>query len=99
MNLLSWNYRGLENLWTVYALKKVIKKKDPKIVFLVETKSNEDWMVMVQEKCEFKHGVFVPSNGASGGLAMLWKEGITLDVQTFSQSHIDALVDGGATHG
>ena len=31
--------------------------------------------------------------GRSGGLALLWKEGITVEVQTFSQSHIDAFID------
>ena len=49
---------------------------------------------MVRDKCEFKNGFFVDSNGASGGLALLWKEEIQLDVQTYSQTHIDALVEG-----
>ena len=99
MNLLSWNCRGLGNLWTVNALKEVVKKEDPKVVFLMETKSNEVWMKMVRDKCEFKHGVFVSSNGMSGGLAMLWKEEVKLDVQTYSETHIDALVDGGSEYG
>lgn len=99
MNLLSWNCRGFGNLRKVNALKEVIKKDKPKIFFLMETKSNEDWMVMVRNRCEFKHGLFVSSNGASGGLALMWKEEVNLDIQTFSHSHIDALVDGGAEHG
>ena len=94
MNLLSWNCRGLGNFRTVNALKEIIKKEPPKIVFLMETKSNKEWMVMVRDKCEFKNGFFVDSNGASGGLALLWKEEIRLDVQTYSQTHIDALVEG-----
>ena len=84
MNLLSWNCRELGNLRTVNALKEVIKKEAPKIVFLMETKSNKEWMVMVWDKCEFKNGFFVDSNGVSGGLALLWKEEIQLDVQTYS---------------
>ena len=56
MNLLSWNCRGLRNPQTINALKKVVKNEEPKIVFLMETKSNKDWMVMVRNKCEFKHG-------------------------------------------
>ena len=94
MNLLSWNCRGLGNFRTVNALKEIIKKEPPKIVFLIETKSNKEWMVMVRDKCEFKNGFFVDSNGTSGGLALLWKEEIRLDVQTYSQTHIDALVEG-----
>nr|POE64445.1 hypothetical protein CFP56_35004 [Quercus suber] len=61
----------------------------------METKSNEDWMVMVRDKCGFKHGLFVASNGSSDGLAMLWKETVKLDMQNFFMSHIDAWVDGG----
>ena len=37
----------------------------------------------------------VPSHGKSGGLTLFWKEGIKLDVQTYSLTQIDALVDGG----
>ena len=65
----------------------------------METKSNEDWMVMVRDKCGFKHGIFVSSNDSSGGLAMLWKEEVKLHVQSFSLSHIDALVDDGTKIG
>ena len=54
---------------------------------------------MVRDKCEFKHGVFVDSNGMSGGLVLMWKEDIKVEVQTFLPSHIDALVDGGIEYG
>ena len=57
----------------VNALKTVVKNEEPKIVFLMETKSNKDWMIMVRDECEFKHGVFVDSNGMCGGLALMWK--------------------------
>nr|POE52452.1 hypothetical protein CFP56_74007 [Quercus suber] len=52
-------------------------------------------MVMVRDKCGFKHGLFVASNGSSDGLAMLWKETVKLDMQNFFMSHIDAWVDRG----
>ena len=90
MILLSWNCRGLGNLWTVKALEKVVKKEDPNIVFLMKTKSNREWMEKVKDRCKIKHGLIVPSNGSKDGLAMLWKEGIKVDVKTFSQDHIDA---------
>ena len=61
----------------------------------METKSNKEWMVMVQDKYGFKHGLFVSSNGSSGGLTISWKENVKLDIQTFSMSHIDTWVDGG----
>ena len=73
--------------------------KDPIIVFLMETKSNKEWMGMVKDKCNMKHGLIIPSEGKNGDLAMLWKEGITVEVQTYSQTHINTLVDGGESVG
>ena len=87
MTLLCWNCRGLGNLQTVIALEKDVKKEDPTIVFLMETKSNTDWMNNVQERCKLKHGFIVTSNGKSGGLALLWKEDTIVDVK-FSLKHI-----------
>ena len=94
MNLLSWNCRGLGNLRTVRALQKVINKEDPAIVFLMETKSDLEWMLKVKEWCKFKNGLVVPCQGKSGGLTMIWKEEVKLDIQTYSSSHIDAWVKG-----
>nr|POE53647.1 hypothetical protein CFP56_36811 [Quercus suber] len=73
-----------------------INKEELIIVFLMEMKSNKEWMNYVKDRCKIKHGLIVPSKGKSGGLALLWREGITVDVQTYSQSHVDVLVDGGA---
>ena len=42
MTILSWNYRGLGNFRTVKALEKVVKKEEPTIVLLMETKSNTE---------------------------------------------------------
>ena len=71
MSLLSWNCRGLGNQQIVNALKKIIKAQVPNLVFLMETKSNIDQMEYVRDQCQFKNGLFVPSDGSSGGLALL----------------------------
>ena len=84
MSLLSWNYRGLGNLRIVKTLEKVVNKEDPKIVFLMETKSKREWLEKVKEQCKMKHGLIVPSDGTKGGLAMLWKKGITVRIKTYS---------------
>lgn len=62
----------------------------------METKSNTEGMKNFQERCKLKHGFMVPSNGKSGGLALLWKGDIIVDVQTFSQTHIDVVVVEGS---
>ena len=96
MSIISWNCRGLGNLRTVRALEKVVNKEEPDIVFLMETKvDKKEWIDKVKERCKLKHGVFVPSNGNSGGLALFWKDGVTLDVQLYAYDHIDAWIDDG----
>ena len=58
-------------------MEKVVQKEDPKLVFLMETKSNKkNWMDMVKDKCNMKYGFVVSSIGKSGGLALFWKEGV-----------------------
>lgn len=54
------------------ALKKVIRLEKPKFVFLMETKSNKDWMVVVRDRCGFKESFVVPSSDASGWSALFW---------------------------
>ena len=71
MSLLSWNCQGLGNQRTVNALKMIIKAQVPNLVFLKETKSNIGQMEYVRDQCQFKNGLFVPSDGSSGGLALL----------------------------
>ena len=56
-------------------------------------------MDMVNDKCNMKDGFFVLSIGKSGGLALFWNEGVIVVVQTYSQTHIDALVDRGVDVG
>ena len=75
-------------------------KEEPNIVFLMETKVDKnEWIDKVKERCKLKHGVFVPSNGNSGSLALFWKDGVTLDVQSYAYDHIDAWIDGGSSIG
>jgi len=71
MSFISWNCWGLGNLRLVKALEKVFSNEDPIIVFLMEMKSNREWMGMVKDKCNMKHGLIIPSEGKSKGLAML----------------------------
>ena len=37
----------------------------------------------------------MPSDGSSGGLALFWRNKVTVHIQNYSSSHIDAFVDGG----
>ena len=50
---------------------------------------------MVKDKCNMKDNLVVPSTRKNGGLTLFWMEGVIVVVQSYSQTHIDALMDRG----
>ncbi|XP_075645099.1 uncharacterized protein LOC142616097 [Castanea sativa] len=85
MIALGWNCRGLGNLRSVRALREIVQRWDPNIVFLSEMKLNKKGMEKIKGKVGFSNGLIIPKSDKSGGLAMLWKKDIKLD-------YIDAMV-------
>ena len=97
MNLLSWNCRGLGNSQTVHALRGLVNRNDPKFIFLMETKINTIRMDGVRRMVGFENGLSIPSEGRSGGLAMLWRQGYNVNISSYSKYHIDSVVTVTAT--
>lgn len=91
------NYRGLENPCTIKTLRKGIQQEEPILVFFMETKLNKEKIEKVRDQCNFDHSWVVPSLGKSGGLALFWMDGVTVEVLSAEQSHIDTLVKGGVS--
>ena len=73
MTILAWNCRGIGSALAVRNLADEVRLKDPLLVFLSETKTGESKMKGVRNKLEYTQGITVPSDGLSGGLAMMWK--------------------------
>ena len=92
MSVLSWNCRGIGSPLGVRILTDKVKSKNSILVFLVETKSSLSRMKGFQLKLELTQGIVVPSDGKSGGLAMIWKEGLDIRFKSCSNSHIDVVV-------
>ncbi|KAL4620053.1 hypothetical protein ACB092_06G126100 [Castanea dentata] len=67
------------------------------LVFLSETKASESKMKEFQQKLKLTQGIMVPSEGKSGGLAMIWKEGTDVRLKSCSNSHIDVVVHSGSS--
>ena len=67
------------------------------MVFLMETKFNVEEMVEIKRKLERSQGMIIPNVRRSRGLALLLKDSLVVEVQTFSPRHIDAIIteDGG----
>ena len=55
------------------ALRELVQRWDPNIVFLMETKLNKKGMEKVKGRAGFIDGLIIPKSDRSGGLAMLWK--------------------------
>ena len=90
MNILSWNGRGLGNLRAETVLSHLVRDKAPQVLFLMETKQIVDEMRRIQADLHYRSMLVVLCIRRAGGLAMLWKEEVSLDIQTYSSNHIDA---------
>ncbi|KAG4109650.1 hypothetical protein ERO13_1Z049693v2, partial [Gossypium hirsutum] len=93
MVFMCWNCRGMGNPTKIRELKQLIGAHNPDIIFLSETKMNGNDFRRVQNKCRLQNGLTVNSEGRSGGLALMWKEGINVSIQSFSKHHIDSIVN------
>ncbi|KAL0402196.1 UNVERIFIED_CONTAM: hypothetical protein Slati_4249500 [Sesamum latifolium] len=91
MSCLVWNCQGLGGPWTIRHLRDLVRKHNPLLVFLIETKCNAKKLESVKRPLEM-YGVNVNSKGKSGGLGLLWSKEVFVDLMSFSPNHIDARV-------
>jgi len=92
MIVLSWNCRGLGNPRAVRSLCFLVKEKRPDLVFLMETKLNKKRDESIRCKLGFDQCFVVECIGKSGGLMLLWRNQNGVEIQNYSQSHINAVV-------
>ena len=81
MKLLAWNCRGLGRRRAVQELVDIVQAQNLMIVFLSKTWSDKESMVWVQDKIFFDG---------------LWKAGVNVWVDSFSNYHIDSIVHRGS---
>jgi hypothetical protein len=92
MKTLGFNYRGLGNPETVRDLHDVVRKEDPKIVFLMETRLEVRSLEFLRIRLGMGNCFGVDRHGYGGGLALLWDSFVNLHIRSFSHHHIDAEV-------
>ena len=93
MSCLAWNCDGLRNLCTGRELGDIIRAKDPFVVFLVKTFTDDARLEFVQRSIGFDHRWAVPRVERSGGLVLYWKASIDLTVEGLDRYYIDAVID------
>ncbi|XP_035551721.1 uncharacterized protein LOC118349890 [Juglans regia] len=94
MKILSWNTRGLGNPRGIRTLADLLRREDPDVLFLQETKLNAAKMEFYRVRFKFNCCLTVDAVGRSGGLALLWKQDVPLSILSYSASHIDAMLEG-----
>lgn len=77
---MSWNCQGIRNPLTVRRLREIRSKLSPDIMFLMETKNQDEAVLNMYRGSEYSLHFTVPPEGTGGGLALSWKSNIQLDV-------------------
>ena len=95
MNCLSWNCRGLGNPCTVQELTRLVRVKAPSAIFLMETWSNEDYLEVLRCNLQVSNKLVVQNNKKGGGLALLWNDDLDVSIKSYSNNHIDAVINEG----
>lgn len=92
MKLLSWNCQRLGNSWTVRILHKLVRDQVSKVCFLMETRLDREGFDYHCRELPFQNKFIVKKPFGGGGLALIWKEEVKLDVINFTDHHILARV-------
>ncbi|CAL1358761.1 unnamed protein product [Linum trigynum] len=93
MSLLSYNFQGLGNTPTVEKVKALLRQTNPDIVFLIETKQyDEEWKRKIKEFGYFDGQGVAAGENRVGGLLMMWKEDISVEVKGCDLHFLDVQV-------
>lgn len=92
MNILSVNCRACGQPEVVQELRHLVEIHKPALVFMMETKLEEEKALDLKRSLGFPNGLAVAARGLSGGLALFWRGDIIVTLQNKSKSHIDVIV-------
>ena len=74
MKIVSWNIRGCNHPRKIRTLARKIKKENPDILFLQETKCSFETMIKIGQRIWKRSKVMATdANGMKGGMAILWQ--------------------------
>ena len=88
MKLLSWNCQGLGNPWTGCSLRKIVREQAPNVCFLMETQLDKKGFENLYSEFPYQNKIIVKKLDSGGGLALLWKDDIRMDLINFNNNHV-----------
>nr|XP_023874851.1 uncharacterized protein LOC111987372 [Quercus suber] len=95
MSCMCWNVRGLGNHRTIRELANIVRAQDPSVLFLAETWADKARLDKLCDELNFEEKWVVTRVTRAGGLALLWKNSISIKVVDSSPNFIDAIVNVG----
>ncbi|XP_026437407.1 uncharacterized protein LOC113335598 [Papaver somniferum] len=99
MKILSWNCHGILSKDTRDYLIHINNTHSPDIIYLSETKINDDRILGITNFFQMPNKCFEPSVGQAGGIILLWKDGLSLEILYTSTNMIHALVKNDPSKG
>ncbi|KAG5514982.1 hypothetical protein RHGRI_036130 [Rhododendron griersonianum] len=79
----------------VSRLKKFYRLHSPDVVFLMETKNSDHYLVWLQKHLSVKGGFFVSPVGLAGGLCIYWKKEVSFQLIKSNSVFIDCFISIG----
>jgi len=76
MRIISWNVQGTKKTQVLQEIFFLKRKHKPQIMFLLETLVNKKNILDILPKMSFEHFEYVEPANHSGGLAVLWDNGV-----------------------
>ena len=92
MRLLSWNCQWLGNLWTSRSLRKIVREQALIVCFLMESRLDKDGFENLYGNLPYQNKIIMKHPNSGRGLALLWKNSITLEVINYTVNHVLAMV-------
>ena len=88
MRLLSWNCQRLENPWIGQSLHKIVREQVPNVCFLMETRLDKEGFDKLYSNLPFQKNIIVKYPDLGGGLALLWKNDVAMEVINYTANHV-----------
>ena len=88
MRILSWNCQGLGNPWTGRSLRKIVREQAPNVCFLMKTQLDKDGFEKLYGELPYPNKIIVNKPDSGGGLALLRKDDIRMDLINFTDNHV-----------